>query len=187
MNSHELKASKLKTADLTAIALMACVIAVCSWISVPAAVPFTMQTFAVFLAVGLLGGKRGTAAVALYLLLGTIGLPVFAGFKAGPASLIGPTGGYLLGFVFTALLMWTIELLAGRSIPALAASMIAGLIVCYAFGTLWFMAVYAAGGSDIGFMATLSMCVFPFIVPDCIKIFLACILTKKIRPLIRID
>ena len=71
---------KLETRDLVLIAQCAAMMTVCSWISVPAAVPFTMQTFGVFMAIGLLGGKRGTAAVAVYLLLGAAGLPVFSGF-----------------------------------------------------------------------------------------------------------
>ena len=88
--------------DMAYIALMAVVIALCSWISVPAAVPFTMQTFAVFCALLLLGGRRGTFAVALYILLGAFGLPVFSGFRGGIGALLGPTGGYIVGFLLCA-------------------------------------------------------------------------------------
>ena len=90
--------SKLTYAAFTA--LTAAIIAVCAWITVPGPVPFTMQTFGVFLALRLLGGKRGSISVALYILLGAAGLPVFSGFKAGIGVLIGPTGGYILGFIF---------------------------------------------------------------------------------------
>ena len=69
-------------------------------------VPFTMQTFAVFLALGLLGGRRGTYAVLVYLLLGMIGIPVFSGFRGGPGVLLGTTGGYILGFLGSALVYW---------------------------------------------------------------------------------
>ena len=75
--------AKMKTVDMAYIAMFAVMIAVCSWISIPATVPFTMQTFGVFLAVGVLGGKRGTLSVLIYLLLGMVGLPVFAGFSGG--------------------------------------------------------------------------------------------------------
>ena len=100
---------KLKTKDLALCALFAALIAVCAWISIPATVPFTLQTFAIFAALGLLGGKRGTVAVAVYLLLGAIGVPVFAGFQGGIGALLGTTGGYLLGFLLTALIVWGME------------------------------------------------------------------------------
>ena len=68
------------------IALMAVLISVCSWLSVPAAIPFTMQTYAVFTALLLLGGRRGSIAVAVYIALGAVGLPVFSGFAGGIGS-----------------------------------------------------------------------------------------------------
>ena len=100
---------KLRIVDMAYIALFAALMAVCSWISIPATVPFTLQTFAIFAALGLLGGKRGTVAVAVYLLLGAIGVPVFAGFQGGIGALLGTTGGYLLGFLLSALIVWGME------------------------------------------------------------------------------
>ena len=167
------------------IALCAAVMAVCSWISIPAAVPFTMQTFGVFLAVGLLGGRNGTLAVLIYILLGAAGLPVFSGFAGGIGHLFGATGGYIIGFIFSALLMWLAEALLGRSNKTLVASMIAGLLVCYAFGTAWFMVVYAKNSGSIGLITALSWCVFPYIIPDALKIILAAGLTRRLRPLIK--
>ena len=174
----------IQTKDAAMIAVCAAVMAVCSWISIPAAVPFTMQTFGVFLAVGLLGGRNGTLAVVIYLLLGAAGLPVFSGFTGGIGHLFGATGGYIIGFVFSALLMWLMEHLLGRSLKALVASMIAGLLVCYAFGTAWFMVVYARDSGSIGLITALSWCVFPYIIPDALKILLAAIMTRRLRPLI---
>ena len=104
--------SRSKTFDMVYIAVFAVLIAICSWISIPTLVPFTMQTFALFLAVGTLGGRRGTMAVLIYLLLGAVGIPVFAEFSAGMGVLLGNTGGYLIGFVFSALLMWAMEFFA---------------------------------------------------------------------------
>lgn len=92
--------------NLSRVALFAALMAICSWVSIPTPVPFTLQTFAVFLAPGLLGGKMGTIAVGTYLLLGAVGLPVFAGFSGGIGTLLGATGGYLLGFLLTALVIW---------------------------------------------------------------------------------
>ena len=174
----------LQTKDAAMIAVCAAVMAVCSWISIPAAVPFTMQTFGVFLAVGLLGGRNGTLAVVIYLLLGAAGLPVFSGFTGGIGHLFGATGGYIIGFVFSALLMWLMERFLGRSLKALVASMIAGLLVCYAFGTAWFMVVYARDSGSIGLITALSWCVFPYIIPDALKILLAAVMTRRLRPLI---
>ena len=124
------KSSRLGTKDIALTALFVAVMAVCSWISIPATVPFTLQTFGVFLSVGLLGGKRGSLAVLVYLLLGAVGLPVFSGFTGGIGHLLGPTGGYIIGFIFSALLMWLAERLFGKSVAVLAVSMSAGLIVC---------------------------------------------------------
>lgn len=174
--------SGLSARDTALIGLFAALMAVCSWISIPASVPFTMQTFGVFLTIGLLGGKRGTLAVLVFLLMGAIGLPVFSGFTGGLGHILGVTGGYITGFLFSALLMWLIESLAGRSIPVLTASMAAGLLVCYAFGTAWFMTVYAKQSGPIGLTAALSMCVLPYIIPDLCKIALAVLLTKRLRP-----
>ena len=95
-----------RTIDLVYIALGAVLIAVCSWISIPTTVPFTMQTFAVFFVLSALGGRRGTMAVIVYVLLGAVGIPVFAQFTSGIGILLGSTGGYIVGFVFIGLVYW---------------------------------------------------------------------------------
>jgi biotin transport system substrate-specific component len=172
----------LSTTDISFIALFTAIMAVCSWISVPAAVPFTLQTFAVFLTTGLLGGRRGTIAVVLYILLGAAGVPVFSGFTGGPGHLFGPTGGYIFGFIFTALVMWLIEYRNGRSLPVLAFSMAAGLLICYAVGTEWFVFEYTRSNDPVSFMTALSWCVIPYIIPDALKIVLAVVLTRRLRP-----
>ena len=105
-----------KTYDIVYIAVFAVIMAICSWISIPAAVPFTLQTFGVFIAVGVLGRKRGSLSVLVFILLGAIGIPVFANFSGGIGVLAGPTGGYIIGFLFSALLMWAMEKLPGKKI-----------------------------------------------------------------------
>lgn len=174
-----------KTYDLVYVSIFVVLIAVCSWISIPLTVPVTLQTFGVFIAVGLLGGKRGTLAVLVYILMGAIGIPVFSGFTGGIGILAGTTGGYIVGFLFSALLMWGMEKLFGKDTKVLAGSMILGLAVCYAVGTLWFMAVYAASSGAAGIFTVLGWCVFPFIIPDIAKIVLALILTKRLSGVIR--
>lgn len=172
--------TKMQTLDMAYIGLFAVVIAICSWISIPTVVPFTLQTFAVFLAVAVLGGKRGTLAVIVYVLLGAVGLPVFSGFKGGIGVLLNTTGGYIIGFVFSALVIWAFEKSFGKKTWALILSMVLALAVCYAFGTVWFMIVYAKNVGAVGLSAVLGWCVIPFIIPDLAKITLAFILSNRI-------
>ena len=174
-------ATRSKTYDMVYIAVFAVVMAVCSWISIPAQVPFTLQTFGVFMAVGVLGGKRGTIAVLVYILLGAVGIPVFAGFSGGIGSLFGMSGGYIIGFLFSALVMWGLENLIGKKPVMRIISMIAGLLVCYAFGTVWFIIVYARTTGAVGLATVLGWCVIPFIIPDLIKIALAFVLSGRVR------
>lgn len=178
---------KINTKDMVRIALFAVVIAICSWLSIPAAVPFTLQTFGIFLTVAVLGGKRGTMAVTLYLLMGIVGIPVFAGFTGGVGRLLGATGGYIVGFLLSAVVMWVMEKLLGKKQWVLALSMVLGLIICYTFGTIWFIIVYARSTGPIGLWTALGWCVFPYIIPDMIKIVLALLLNKKLASLIRIS
>ena len=81
-------------------------------------------------------------SVALYIILGAVGVPVFAGMTGGIGILTGTTGGYIVGFLFSALVMWAMEKIPGKKSVIQILSMAVGLIVCYAFGTVWFMAVY---------------------------------------------
>lgn len=175
-----------KTVDMAYIAIFAVIIAVCSWISVPMIVPFTLQTFGVFLSVGVLGGKRGSLAVLIYLLLGTIGIPVFSGFTGGIGCILGSTGGYIIGFLFSALVMWAMESLFGKKTLILVLSMIAGLLICYVFGTIWFMLVYANNIGASGIWTTLTWCVFPYIIPDIVKIIFALRISKRLSKIIKV-
>ena len=166
--------------DLAYIGIFVVLMMVCSLISIPLTIPVTLQTFGVFAAVGILGGKRGTLAVLVYILMGAVGLPVFSGFGGGLGSLVGTTGGYIVGFLFSALLMWGMEKMFGRSTLVLGISMVLGLLVCYAVGTIWYMVVYAGTSGQIGLMTVLGWCVFPFIIPDAVKIALALMLSKRL-------
>ena len=170
-----------KTRDIVYMSVFTAMISICSWISIPASIPFTLQTMGVFMTVGLLGGKRGTLTVLTYILLGAIGVPVFAGFTGGVSVLLGTTGGYIMGFLLSALLMWGIETIMGRNQIVLAFSMIAGLIVCYAFGTAWFMMIYTQHSGIIGLSTVLGLCVIPFIIPDLIKIGVALFLINRLK------
>ena len=172
--------------DLALTGMFAVVIAVCSWVSVPTAVPFTLQTFAVFCALGMLGGKRGTFAVIVYMMLGAVGLPVFANFKGGIGVLLGPTGGYILGFLLTAGLYWLAEKFIGDNIIIKVISMTVGLALCYFFGTVWFVRVFSAANGEMTLYKALQMCVIPFVIWDIIKMALALALTASVRKRIKI-
>ena len=178
--------STTKTRDMVYIAMVAVQISICSWISIPSAVPFTMQTFGIFLAVAVLGGKRGSLAVLVYLLLGLVGVPVFAGFSGGIGCLAGTTGGYIVGFQLTALVMWAMEAMLGKKTFVLFASMVLGTAVCYAFGTAWFMYVYARTTGAIGLGTALGWCVIPYIIPDLLKAALALAVRGRLCRAIRI-
>lgn len=182
----ETKRKGFQTKDLVYVALCAVLMAVCSWINIPSAIPFTLQTFAIFCTLGLIGGKRGTAAILVYLLLGALGLPVFAGFSGGVGILFGITGGYLLGFILMGLVYWLGERLGkGRRIVEIG-SMALGLVLCYAFGTAWFMFVYARQSGAVTLATALAWCVIPFIVPDLVKMALAVLLSQKLSKVLHL-
>ena len=182
----ETKNKSFQTKDLAYVALCAVLMAVCSWINIPSAIPFTLQTFAIFCTLGLIGGKRGTAAIVVYLLLGALGLPVFAGFSGGIGILLGITGGYMLGFIFMGLVYWLGERIGkGKRLVAIS-SMVLGLLLCYAFGTAWFMFVYARQSGPVALGTTLAWCVIPFIIPDLVKMALAILLSQKLRKVLHL-
>ena len=173
--------SRLRTLDLTYIALSAVLITVCAWISIPAPVPFTLQTFAVFFSLLALGGRRGMLAILTYLMMGAVGLPVFTGFRGGLGVLLGATGGYLLGFVVMALVYRLATRLGGDSLPAGLVGCLLGLVCCYAFGTAWYLTVYAATAGPVGLGTALGLCVVPFVIPDLLKLTLAAALTRRLK------
>lgn len=150
--------------------LFASLMAVCAWISIPLPpISFTLQTFGVLLALGILGGKWGMASILLYLSMGIIGLPVFSGFQGGVSILLGPTGGFLWGFLMGALAYRLTERLG-----KLAASVLCQLM-CYLCGCLWFC--HWAG---CGMRTAVLTCVLPYLVFDGLKLWLAWQLSARI-------
>lgn len=161
---------RLSVKNMVRSSAFAALIAVCSWISIPAPdIAFTLQTLAIFLTLGLLGGKRGFFPILIYLLLGAAGMPVFSGFQGGIGVLAGVTGGYLWGFLAATLVYRLLERFG--KLPA----MIAGQMVCYLCGSLWFY-LYAGGGLWL----ILIRCVFPYLIPDAVKIALAYTLSRRL-------
>ena len=185
MTHSETTAPRFRTVDLAYIALFAVLMAVCAWITIPMTVPFTLQIFAVFAALVTLGGRRGTYALVVYLLLGAVGLPVGAGFQGGLGWLLGTTGGYIVGFLCIALLYWLLTAKLGESLPVVIAACVLGLALCYAFGTAWFMVVYARTSGPVGLMTALGWCVFPYIIPDLVKLVLAVLLSRRVKKFLK--
>lgn len=186
----ENNSSRTKTKELVLTALMAVLITVCSWIQIPAAVPFTLQTFAVFVALELLGGRNGLLSVTVYILLGLMGVPVFSGFKGGAGVLLGTTGGYIIGFIFLALVYWLFEKIPTGSkrlrLMLNILALIAGTAVCYTFGTVWFMHVYTAQNGAVELAKVLKWCVTPFILIDLAKMAASLLLTSRIKKYVNI-
>ena len=168
---------------ITAAAMSAALITVCSWISIPALgpfVPFTLQTFAVFVIAGLFDLKTGVISIMVYLFMGAVGVPVFSGFKSGFAAIMGPTGGYLVGFLFVIVTICLFKKIKSKSIVYLIIGMSIGLVLCYIFGTIWFYCVFAHNGDSKSFISILSICVIPFIIPDILKMTAAVILVSRV-------
>jgi len=177
------KSSRKGARDTVFIGLFVVLISVCAWIVVPYVVPFTMQTFAVFFAFSYLGGLRGSIAVFGYLVLGLIGIPVFAGGTCGIGVILGQTGGYMIGWVVSGIIIWIFEKPLKNSLKGQVALMLVGLLVCYIIGTTWFVFAYARQVKEIGWWTATVWCVLPFIVPDVIKILLATTLSRRIKKL----
>ena len=180
--------------DITVIAISAALITICSWISIQIGpVPVTLQTLAVLAVLLTAGGRRGTIAIAVYLALGAVGVPVFAGFKGGPAAFVGPTGGFLVGFLVAALAFWLLEkLVFGKLMTTPSKKLIFGIvnsvifeIVMYTVGVIWFMTVYAAQTGPVGLMTVLGWCVIPFIIPDIVKIAAASVIGSRASRFVR--
>lgn len=167
--------------NTTRCALFAALLCICSWISIPLPnITLTLQTFSVFLALDLLGGKWGTAACLTWLVLGAAGLPVFSGFRGGLGILLGATGGYLWGFLIACLVYWVVTALFGNKTRIFA--MVLGQLCCYACGTLWYSFGYLSGTFSI--LPTLAQCVFPYLIPDALKLFLVHRLSRRLHRVI---
>ena len=180
--------------DIAVIAISAALITVCAWISVPLGpVPFTLQTMAILAVLMTAGGRRGTIAIAVYLALGAIGVPVFAGFKGGPASFIGPTGGFVAGFIAASLIFWLLEKLVflklmTTPLKRFIFSLVNGLVfetVLYTVGVIWFMTVYAAQTGPAGLGSVLGWCVIPFLIPDMVKLCAAAVIGNRASRFVR--
>ncbi|MBR4319480.1 MAG: biotin transporter BioY [Oscillospiraceae bacterium] len=172
--------------EIAFTAMFSALIAICSWISIPTAVPFTLQTFAIYCALECLGGKKGFFAVLVYILLGAVGVPVFAGFSGGLGVILGTTGGYIIGFLATAGVYWAFEKFPQHEKLWLRlTALVLGTVLCYVFGTAWFMYVYTKQTEAIDLATALSWCVTPFLGSNVLKLALAIIVSDRVKKYVK--
>lgn len=171
------KQKRNRVKDMAVIAANAAIISVSAWISIPFAVNFTLQTLAVFTVCSVFDFRRSILSVFIYILIGLCGIPVFSGFAAGPSAIFGPTGGYLIAFLFVPVIMRIFAIRNRKTVFSRILIMLAALIAVYVFGSLWFYFVYASG--TVGFSGIILSCVIPFIIPDVIKIFIAATISLR--------
>lgn len=181
MKNRQQNNKKMSASTMAAVALMAAVLCVLAPFSIPIGViPVSLATLGLYFAVLLLGEKKALMVCALYLLIGFIGIPVFSGFSGGPAKLLGPTGGYLIGYLL-------LTRIAGRIVdkfPKNRGSCLLGFFLgtaaCYFVGTIWL-----AFQMKISLKAAVMAGVVPFLAGDAVKIGLAVWIGPKICDAVR--
>ncbi|MBR6029022.1 MAG: biotin transporter BioY [Clostridia bacterium] len=169
------KKAESRTRLLVLSAMFAALTAVCAQVTIPiGAVPVSLSLLPVLLCGALLPPRYAALSMGAYLLMGLAGVPVFSGLGAGPGKLFGVTGGYLIGYLPCA---WLTAFLLRQEKPwwHQALAMAAGVLSCYAFGTAWFMAT-----KQMALLPSLSVCVFPFLPFDALKIALAILLVRLV-------
>ena len=183
MSNSEAKSSRIPTLQLVLCALFAALTAVCAQITIPiGAVPISLSLLPVLLCGALLDTKYALLSMAVYMLLGLAGAPVFSNMSGGAAKLFGVTGGYIIGYLPCVALTAILIRKWGRGFGWQCLAMAIGVVACYAFGTVWFMV-----SRHVGLMAALTTCVMPFLPFDAIKIALAAFLSQRLyEPLKRI-
>ena len=154
-----------------------CITCILGPLSVPIGqIPISLTNLVIYFTVFVLGIWAGTGSYGIYLLLGAVGLPVFSGFAGGLGKLLGPTGGYLIGFIFMALIGGAVIELSHRNIFLTMLGWVVGTAVAYAFGTVWFVYLMKCSVTY-----ALTVCVYPFIGFDIVKIVIATLLGKTVR------
>lgn len=172
--------NKKKSLKITLCALFAAFTAICSQIQIPLPyIPINLALLAVFMAGAILGVGYGTTSMCVYVLMGAVGVPVFAGFKGGLGALTGATGGYIVGYIVCAFIIGIIIKYTGAKIYNMVIAIIIGMAACYILGTVWFIVLT---GNTL--VSSLSICVLPFLPGDAVKIALASILSVRLRSVV---
>lgn len=167
---------KINIRTMAEIAIFTAFMCIISPIALPIGpVPITLGTFAINLAAYVFGWKKAALSCLLYLLLGIVGLPVFSGFTGGIGKVLGPTGGYMIGYLAITLFGGYFSEKANRKIVPSVLALLGGAVLNYAFGTLWL-----AWQAGMSFVSALLVAVVPFLVGDVIKVLLAVLVGNPI-------
>ena len=173
---NNVKSKSISVRDMTFTALFAAVLCVVAPVSIPIGpIPLSLATFIIYLAAGTLGWKYGVISVALYVMIGAVGVPVFSGHQGGFHRIVGVTGGYIVGYIPLALATG-IAANMSKKIWVLALGMVVGRLLLYTLGTAWFM---LQSGRSLA--ESLALCVTPFLPGDAGKIVAACIIAPQLR------
>lgn len=174
-----MKKALFSTQDISYISLCSVLLIICSWICVPMPIPFTLQNLGIVFSTLVLGKRRAFIAVLVYLFVGIAGFPVFSGFRSGLGVFTGPTGGYVLGMIFLPIIIGSFSEMNPDSLFYSLLGCATGMLILYIFGTAWYLVFFANGSG--GILPVLSVCVFPFILPDIIKCVIGVICARKLR------
>lgn len=170
---------KIKTHELTITAIFSAIICILSVITIPiGTIPISLSLFAIMLSAISLGAKKGIISVIVYILIGALGLPVFSGFKGGFHILFGPTGGFIISYIFVALIMSFASQKTNKKLTLFIFGLLS-LAVCYILGSFQYALI-----SKVSFYNSLSVCVYPFVAFDVLKAILAVNLGIKLKKLI---
>lgn len=169
LKNEQKRSNRISTSTMTMVALMAAVLCVLAPFSIPIGpIPISLATFGLYLTVMILGGKKATIVCLMYLLIGFVGLPVFSGFSGGPMKLLGPTGGYFLGYLLLTMIAgWFVDKFPKKRVMCLL-GFVLGTVACYVVGTAWL-----AFQMKMNFVSGLMVGVVPFLPGDVIKMVMA--------------
>ena len=176
--------SKNRVQKMVLTALFAALTAVCSQIAIPTpwGVPFHLALFSIFVTGAVLGPVWGCASQLIYTALACVGVPVLAGFNGGAAALVGKTGGYVIGYIPMVIIAGYFAVRFKHNKWWMMLGMLLGTVVCYLFGSIWFIAL-----TKVDIVTCVTLCVLPYLVPDVIKMLLAALLVEKWDRVYKID
>ena len=176
--------SKL-TYNISLIAFFTTLLVISSWFTIPFVIPFTLQTLVIFIFIQVLDLKKSVVILLIYFLLGIIGIPVFNSFQSGLVVFIGPTGGFLIGFIPMIIVSKLLTLNKSNKTSksknlSTFISLFIGLVCCYVISVLWYILIY---DTSTNVLSAFSILVLPFIIPDIIKIIISIMIVKRFNVL----
>lgn len=180
-----MKKKQMRVQSIIFIALFATLMCIGAWLHFPGPVPATMQTFVVFVAVGLLGTKNTFIMLSVYIALGAVGLPVFSGFTGGVGALTGPTAGFIWSFLLGVPVFYPAERYCPRKKSLVVLSYLLYILLHYIVGSLWYCRFTVGDISLSGVLSSSLVTVVPFIIPDGVKLLIALFTVNRLKRIIK--